>query len=170
MAIFLAITSSFSQPITPGTINATGGSFSDPNYYFRFDWSVGELALANQMQSIDNFFVLTNGLLQPYANILGPVNNTGTFGADEIRVFPNPATKFVEVDFNTKQQGRVRFMLYNNVGQKIFDNSFLSYGLDRIERISLGTLASGVYMLYIQLDPILGSHAKKGAFKIVKAN
>ena len=170
LAIFLAISFSFSQTITPGTINSTGGTFNDPNYYFRFDWNVGEMALANQMQSIDGLVVLTNGLLQPYANTPGSVNNTSNFGSDEIHVFHNPASKYVEIDFNTRQQGRVRYMLYDNLGQKIYDNSFLSYGLDRVQRIPVATLASGIYMLYVQLDPIIGSRFKKGAFKIVKTN
>jgi hypothetical protein len=128
------------------------------------------MSLVNQMQSSDGLYILTNGLLQPYSNLPGTVNNGSGFGANEIKVFPNPASKYVEIDFFTMQQGRVRFFLYDNLGQRIYDKSFLSYGLDRVERINVDGLASGIYMLYIQLDPIIGSHIKKGAFKIVKTN
>jgi hypothetical protein len=168
LAIILTISFSFGQSVVPSVVNSSGGSFNDPNYYFRFDWSVGEMTLVNQMQSNDGLYILTNGLLQPYTNTPGSINNTGSFDATEIQVFPNPASKYVEIDFNTRQQGRVKFILYDNLGQKIYDRVFLSYGLDRVERINIETLASGVYMLYIQLDPIVGSHTKKGAFKIVK--
>ena len=160
----------FGQSITPSVINTSGGTFNDPNYYFRFDWSVGELALANQMQSADGLYVLTNGLLQPYSSMPGHINNTTTFDENEIHVFPNPASSYLEIDFNTRQHGKVRFMLYDNIGQKIYDKSFLSYGLDRIERINVATLPAGMYMLYVQLDPIAGSYLKKGAFKIAKTN
>jgi len=169
-AIFFAISLSFSQSISPSIINTTGGTFNDPNYYFRFDWSVGEMALVNQMQSADGLYVITNGLLQPYTNTPASVNNSDDFGTDEIHVFPNPASNYVEIDFNTRQQGRVRFMFYDNLGQKIYDKSFLSYGLDRVERINVATLPSGIYMIYVYLDPVAGSHIKKGAFKIVKTN
>ena len=170
LTLFIVVSSSFSQSITPSVINTSGGTFNDPSYYFRFDWSVGELALANQMQSADGLYVLTNGLLQPYSSTPGHVNNTTSFDGNEIHVFPNPASSFVEIDFNISQQGKVRFMLYDNIGQKIYDKTFLSYGLDRVERINVATLSAGMYMLYVQLDPIVGSHVKKGAFKIAKTN
>ena len=172
LAVFFAISFSFGQTVAPAVVNTAGGSFNDPNYYFRFDWSVGEMALVDKMQSFAGvgLYIITNGLLQPYVNTPGTGNNNSTFGSEEIRVFPNPATNYVEIDFLTKQRGMVSFSLYDNIGQRIYFKSFLSYGLDRIERISLGRFAAGTYMLHIELDPDEGFVSKKGNFKIIKTN
>ncbi|MER3498749.1 MAG: hypothetical protein C4308_09005 [Chitinophagaceae bacterium] len=117
LAIYLAL-ASYSQSIAPGIINSSGGTFNDPNYYYRIDWSVGEMSLVNTMQSYggSGVYVLTNGFLQPYVNTPGTINNGGTFGTDEIKVFPNPAVNYVEIDIFTKQKGTFKMQLYNAVG------------------------------------------------------
>jgi hypothetical protein len=160
--------SGYSQSITPSVINVAGGSAQKG--YYQFEWSVGEMALINQTQSSDSLYVLTNGFLQPYINTPGSRNNHKPFDPDELHIFPNPASKYLEIDFSTKQEGKVWFTLYNSVGQKVYDKTFPSYGLDHIERINVDRLAGGLYMLYIQLDPIVGSYLKRGAFKIIKAD
>ncbi len=166
--VFFISLSCYSQNITPSVINVSGGSWQ--NGYYQFEWSVGEMSLTNQTQSSDGLYALTNGFLQPYINTPGTRDNHSSFGADELHIFPNPASKYLEIDFSTKQQGRVWFTLYNNIGQKIYNKTFPSYGLDHIEKINVDRLAGGIYILYIQLDPIVGSYIKKGTFKIIKAD
>ena len=170
MAIFFALSFIYSQSISPSVINSSGGSFNDPNYYFRLDWSVGEMPLVNTKQSLGGggVYVLTNGFFQPYTNTPGSINNSGGFGPEEIKIFPNPAVNFVEIDIMTKQKGTFNMSLYNELGQRIYYRTFQTNGLDRIEKIKLDGLAAGTYMLLIDMDPESGSTAKKGAFKIIK--
>lgn len=125
------------------------------------------MSLVNQAPSSDGFYVLTNGFLQPYVNSPASFDKRHVFGPDELHIFPNPANKYVEIDFSTKQQGKAWFKLYDAIGKKVYDKTFASYGLDHIEVISLDKLPAGMYMLYIQVDPIVGSYIKKGSFKIV---
>lgn len=169
LAVFLAISSCFAQTVQPQVINTAGGTFNDANSYFRVDWSVGELALVNQMQPTPTSLIITNGFLQPFVNEFD-VNSNAAFGAEEIRVFPNPASVYFEINFKTKQKGVVRYLLYNSMGQRLYDKSFFSYGLDRIEKVPTNHLASGTYMLYIELDAVTGSVDKKGSFKIIKVH
>jgi len=165
LAPFLAALSCCAQDVTPSIINSSGGS-AEAGYY-QFEWSVGEMSLVNQAQSSDGFYVLTNGLLQPYVNSPAYFDKQHVFGPDELHIFPNPANKYVEIDFSTKQQGKAWFKLFDVVGKRVYDKTFVSYGLDHIEIIALDKLPAGMYMLYIQLNPFVGSYIKKGVYKIV---
>src|SRR5687768_2397473 len=86
----------YAQSISSSVINASGGT--SKNGYYQFEWSIGEMALVNQMQSGDQLIV-SNGFLQPYILFPGTVYGTGQFAAGEIRIFPNPASRYVEINF-----------------------------------------------------------------------
>lgn len=154
------------QSVTPSVLNIGGGTFNAG--YYQFEWSVGEMALANQMNSIGNFYVFTNGFIQPY--ILNPSgNNTNlVFGNDEIKVFPNPASDYVEINFFTKQRGKLKINLYDASGKNIWSREIMSYGVDLIERIPLAQFGNATYVLKITLDAKPGYTSKHGAYKIIK--
>jgi len=162
---FISI-SCFSQTITPAVINISGGS-SQKGYY-QFEWSVGEMSLINEMESRSNLFVVTNGFLQPY--LLNPAfnNPNNDFSADEIKIFPSPASSYVEIDLFTRQQGRVRLGFYDALGQKVYAGELQTFGIDLIERIPVRHLSSGTYVLHIELEADPGFVSKKGVYKIVK--
>ena len=103
IVFFFISISYFSQRITPSVINVSGG-VSQQGYY-QFEWSVGEMSLVNQMESKPNLFVVTNGFLQPYILNAGVNNSNNVFGADELKVFPTPASTYVELDLFTKIRG-----------------------------------------------------------------
>lgn len=154
------------QSIEPHIVNATGGYFQSGYHYM--EWNVGEAALIGQFSSTDNSIIITNGFIQPY--ILKPAaNNINNFFADdEIKVFPNPASKYVEINFFTRQQGKLKFKLFDASGRKTYSGELISFGVDLIERIPLSHLAGGVYTLRVDLEPYSGSVVKKGVYKIVK--
>src|SRR5512138_1693663 len=91
----LISTASFCQSINTSVLNATGGTAK--NGYYQFEWSVGELALVDEMQSSDKLIV-TNGFLQPYLVSPGTNDQGFLFAVDEIKIFPNPASRYVEVN------------------------------------------------------------------------
>ena len=151
------------QSIRPAMLNVSGGTYSFG--YTNIDWSIGEMPLVNTSNS--QVVVITNGFLQPFTEKPGEINNTNIFTPDEIRVFPNPATSYVEINFFIRQKGVINFKLYNSTGQLLFDKTFQNYGLGRIERIDLQQLPATEYFLYVILDPDNGLR-KNGGYKIIK--
>lgn len=166
IVFFFLQLSSTAQSSAPSVINAGGGSFSSG--YFQLEWNIGELALVNQMSTSNNAFVVTNGFIQPY--ILRPafINTNAQFGNDEIKVFPNPASDFAEINFFTKQQGKIKISLYDASGQSVWSKSLMCYGVDLIERIPLSRFENSSYVLKIDLEANAGYTSKHGVYKIVK--
>ena len=155
-----------SQSIAPSVINASGGSLQAG--YYQLEWSIGELALVGEMTSSNNSLVITNGFIQPFIQYPATNNTNHVFGNDEIKIFPNPASSYVEINFFTNQKGRIILSFYDGAGRKIFSVSDSYYGVGLIKRIPVSHLPSEVYMLHVDLDPYPGYSSKKGVYKIVK--
>jgi hypothetical protein len=156
----------YAQTNTPSVINSSGGSLQTG--YYHFEWSVGELALVNQMASSDNNLIVTNGFLQPYVLNPGTNNLSSQFGKDEIRIFPNPAPDHVEINFFTRQKGKIRISFYDASGKKVYDREVTCYGVDLVETIKVNHLANGIYGLQIDLVPDDGYVSKHGLYKLIK--
>jgi len=164
--MFFSLFNCSAQSIAPSVINAGGGSFQSG--YYQFEWSIGELALVGEMKSSNNSLVITNGFIQPYIQYPATNNTNNIFGRDEIKVFPNPASSYVEINFFTKQMGRITLSFYDGSGRKILSVADSYYGVGLIKRIPVSQLPNEVYMLHVDLDPYPGSVAKKGIYKIIK--
>ena len=164
LVLALAGSSLFAQSITPQVINSTGGT-SQKGYYF-IDWSIGELTLVNQMQT--SGYIVTNGFIQPFTHDPNLKNNEDIFADGEIRILPNPTRDILEIDFKTKQQGRVTMSLVNVSGNILYQREITSYGHGQIERIDMTRFANGSYFLTIKLNPLIGFTKKSGTYKIVK--
>jgi hypothetical protein len=165
IALLFISTVSYCQSINTSTINSCGGSAK--NGYYQFEWSVGESTLIDQMESAGKLIV-TNGFLQPYLVNPGTNDPNYLFSVDEIKVFPNPASRYVEINFFTKQKGQVLMTLYDAIGQKIYTQEITCYGVDLIHRIPVTQLQNGSYVLNITLNSNLGFPVKQGAYRIVK--
>ncbi len=155
-----------SQVVAPSVMNTSGGTFQSG--YYQFEWSIGELALVGDMSSSNNSLVITNGFIQSLIQYPSRDNGDHIFGNDEIKVFPNPASSYVEINFLTKQRGRITITFYDGAGKKILTTSDTYYGVGLIKRIPVSQLPNEVYMLHIDLDPYAGYKAKKGIYKIIK--
>lgn len=164
-ALFICM-QGWSQTSRHAVINAAGGSSN--NGYYQFEWSVGEAALINQMDAANYSLTFTNGFIQPYMLFPGIVNTHSKFGVEEIRIFPNPSTQYVELNISTKQKGRISIVLFDMLGQNIYSKEIEGYGVDIIERISLEQLAQGSYSLYVALKPSEGSVAKSSSYTIIR--
>ena len=154
------------QSVAPSVINAGGGTFQAG--YYQFEWSLGELALVGEMNSSNNSLVITNGFIQPFIQFPASNNTNNIFGNDEIKVFPNPASSYVEINFLTKQMGRITLSFYDGSGRKILSVTDAYYGVGLIKRIPVSQLPNEVYMLHVALDPYPGYSSKKGVYKIIK--
>ena len=165
IALFICV-QSWSQASRHAVINSAGGSSN--NGYYQFEWSVGEAALIDQMNAANNSLTLTNGFIQPYMLFPGIINTHSKFGAEEIRIFPNPSTKYVEVNISTKQKGLISIVLFDMIGHNIYSKELDGFGVDIIERIPLEHLAQGSYSLYVALKPLEGSVAKSSSYTIIR--
>lgn len=164
--VFFFCVYSHSQIIAPSVINTGGGTLQSG--YYQFEWSIGELALVGDMASPGNSLVITNGFIQSLIQYPARDNRNYIFGDDEIRVFPNPASSYVEINFLTKQKGRITTTFYDGAGKKIYTSSDMYYGVGLIKRIPVSKLPNEVYMLHIDLASDAGYTSKKGIYKIVK--
>lgn len=164
VGIFLSSVT-YSQSVTPATLNATGGT----NFFtfYRFEWSFGESMAINTMGPTSNLIV-TNGVLQPGTHNPATINNTGVWDRDEIRILPNPTQNRLEIDFFSKQQGKVTINLIDETGRFLAQRQFDYYGTGRIEIWDLNRYPSGAYLLNISLNPTGTSVAKKGIYKVIK--
>ena len=163
VGIFLSL-ASIAQSVTPSTLNATGGNY--PFTYYTVEWSFGE-SMAIETMSASNI-VVTNGILQPGTHNPATKDDNGSWGKDEIKVLPNPTPDVVEINFYSKQSGKVSISLYDPAGKYLGRREFDYYGTGRIEKWSLGRYPSGTYFLYIELKPTGNSVGKKGAFQVHK--
>jgi hypothetical protein len=154
------------QNIAPSVINAGGGTFQAG--YYQFEWSIGELALIGEMSSSNNSLVITNGFIQPFIQSPATNNINSFFTKDEIKIFPNPASSYVEINFFTKQKGRITLSFYDGSGRKILTVTDSYYGVGLIKRIPVTHLPNEVYMLHVDLNADQGYSSKRGVYKIVK--
>jgi hypothetical protein len=166
VVVFFFLINCNSQSVAPSVINSSGGTFKSG--YYQLEWSIGELALVGEMKSANNSLVITNGFIQPYIQFPATNNTNNIFSNDEIKIFPNPASSYVEINFLTKQKGRITLSFYDGSGRKILSVADSYYGVGLIKRIPVSDLPNEVYMLHVDLDPYPGSLAKKGVYKIVK--
>jgi hypothetical protein len=155
---------SFAQSVTPAILNSTGGT----NFFtfYRFEWSFGE-AVAIETMPTSNLIV-TNGVMQPGTEFPANVNNTGGWGLDEIRILPNPTQNWLEIDFFSKQSGKVTMNLFDESGRFMGNQQFDYYGVGVIKKWNFDQFASGAYFLNIQLQPTGTSVAKKGTYQVQK--
>ena len=164
--LICSIASSQSQINRQSVINVTGGFYN--HGYFQFEWSIGESTLISHLEDAGRTHAVTNGFLQPYT-FYPAVNNTSSqFDISEVRIFPNPATDYVEINITTKQVGRLYMHLYSPTGQKLMAKELYGHGVDIVERLKISHLPQGNYSLQLELVPIEGSVAKKSNYKIIK--
>ena len=164
--VFFFLFNCNAQSIAPSVINTSGGSFQAG--YYQLEWSVGELVLVGQMNSSNNSLVITNGFIQPFIQYPAKNNTNNIFANDEIKIFPNPASSYVEINLFTKQKGKITLSFYDGSGRKILATTVGYYGVGLIKKIPVSHLPNEVYMLHVDLDPESGYSSKKGVYKIVK--
>ncbi len=163
VGIFFSL-GSYAQSVSPATLNATGGTYFFT--YYRVEWSFGESMAINTMT--DPNVTVTNGILQPGTHNPATINNTGTWDRDEIRILPNPTQNVIEIDFFSKQKGKIIMNLYDESGRFMGTKQFDYFGNGHIEKWDLSRFGSGAFMLNIQLQPTGTSVAKKGTYKVIK--
>ena len=151
------------QSVSSSVVNSTGSSYAQG--YYNIEWSVGELAIVNTLQSQDGKLVVSSGFLQPDQ----PQQHLSHhFTPDEIKILPNPTYSKLELNISTRQQGVLRIQLFDAGGKSLKTAQLASSGVASIERIDMINYPSGTYVVRIDLDPAPGSVRKTGSYKIIK--
>jgi len=163
-ALIIINISARSQPLSSSVINCTGNSYSQG--YYNVDWSVGEMALVNTIQS-NGYAIITNGFLQPN---LSDFNNDARryFTKDEVTIMPNPTHGKIEINFSTPQKGNLYLYVYDVNGKLLASDKMLLSGIMISKFVDLSTYASSTYLLKVELKPAPGSVFKSGSYKIIK--
>lgn len=164
LALILIGISVRSQSISSYALNSSGSSYSQG--YYNIDWSVGELALVNTMESTGQMIV-TNGFLQPNLSATDQ-DQKHRFTASEIRIMPNPTHGKIEVNVATAEQGTLYFFVYDARGRAIMNDKLVSAGIMVSKFIDLTAFSSSSYLVRIELVPSAGYTAKSGSYKIIK--
>lgn len=141
------------QTIRPFILNSAGGVYNDPNAYYRFDWSVGEMTLVNTMAPSDSSLLFTNGLLQPLTEFIGNSHLSLLFAPGEYRLFPNPTSGRFELDFFIRETGFMQLQLTDNNGKVLEKREFDYNNCCRIHYFDLTRYPSGTYFVVARLSP-----------------
>ena len=177
LAGIVFFSASRTQSIAPAVINSTGGSAvsgTNPSNAFYLDWNVGEMTLVNTMRtSGKKILIITNGFLQPeYSGDHGNEPErfvTGLFTDAEVRVYPNPASEYVDVNLYFQDAGTVRLNLFSVMGEQLFTREFTVNSKSRVAQIPVRSYTPGTYLLQVQLFSE-GKIIKQGSFKVVKTD
>lgn len=66
---------------------------------------------------------------------------------ESVRIYPNPASQFLSVDFGALS-GQKNIELYDNLGKQVLSHS----SEEPLLQLDLGSLANGIYMIKVTLD------------------
>ena len=141
------------QEITPSLLSTSGnrGIISG----MHIEWAVGEIAVT----TISNgSYTITQGFLQPVASSDGITELPDPC----IKIFPNPAIDFINIEFQGHFSGIIQFYLSDISGSEIYAgtiNNTRNYQLD------LSEIKPGVYFLTIKQD-----QKQFTSHKIIKVN
>jgi len=175
--LLLCTTLSFSQSLSPFTLNNGGGSKAImPN--FILDWSIGESTSVETYNVtappgilyVSRYWNITSGVLQPInkTNIFNPIVRYWT--AAEIKLYPVPTSNVVTIDFQALAAGKISIQLLDLSG-KTLDVKEFYYGISNEKyRWYLSKHTSGIYFFKILLTSPQGDILKQGTFKIEKIN
>lgn len=161
------------QSAKHSVLNAAGGSYNDPNSYYHFEWSIGELTLINALAPADSIILLTHGVLQPCTEFVTKSNNSTLFAAGEYRLFPNPTAGRFELDFFVRESGRMELQLTDSYGKVLERRQYQYDGCCRIEFFNLTSYPAGTYYVIAKLSPKQNSNdgnatTRHSGFRVVK--
>jgi uncharacterized protein YdeI (BOF family) len=108
--------------------------------------------------------VVSIGMAQSTASAFSPGSKSGIkysavdrsqFSmAENVTVYPNPATDLLKVSIRSEASGSVMLSLYNNIGSAVFEREFsLSAGSNLIQvDIQENSIEPGVYYLQLRTE------------------
>lgn len=134
------------QAKAQSTLNAMGGSAIIAGK--SHEWSVGEISLVNTFTT--STIIVTQGVLQPYGRGTNDVPATSTLASD-LKVFPNPSSSVITVQYNAPRDGSITLRLMDLTGKVISEQKVdIKAGMNT-PQVDVSTLAAATYMLQVAL-------------------
>jgi type IX secretion system substrate protein len=134
------------QSIGPSTLNSVGNSA--PIGGNVFDWSVGEMTMVSTFTT--SSIIITQGLLQPAHIAAENVGNVQPLSG--LKVFPNPASSVVNIQYVSPGQGTLSFRLVDLAGKVISNQTAAVTGGTNLETVNVTDLACATYMLEVTVN------------------
>ena len=158
--VLSASNEAMAQSISPFILNGAGGSKQIGSIFY--DYSVGELTLVSTFYGSN--VILTQGLLQN--NVSVPVGVVNMPFAQNLQVYPNPASSLVNIKFNSPKSGILSYRLFDMTGKTLLSKDMeVGYGVMDKE-INIDPLAVATYMLEITFST--GAASETNTYKIEK--
>lgn len=135
------------------------------------EWNIGESVLINTATNTN--ISLSQGLLQGFAAIKPTIGDVIAFQASEVKVYPNPAYSYFNIDVFTTLNGLMEWVLVDNKGSFLHSGKFNYYGEGKSVKVDMTGLPSGTYFLKVSITRFgLGFTKPMRAvgIKIVKLN
>lgn len=160
--LFGAGTSASAQSIGPSILNANGGGGTISGD--RYDYSIGEMSMVATFSSPS--IIVTQGVLQPASIGRDTTEVHAVSLYQDIRVFPNPSSSVVNIEYRALGEGTMEYRLTDMLGKTILNRSeAVKQGVNRTQ-IDISNLANASYMLEIIAD----NQNKSASYKIQKLN
>jgi hypothetical protein len=154
------------QSMQASVINTSGGSYEGSGY--TYEWSIGELALVNEMRDGDGAYVLTNGFLQPFPKKEVGQLPPAVLKKYEFRVLNNPVRDAVRFQLQTMEKGKLVLCLYDEKGYtKHYQEMNVSAG-GLLETVNMMSCASANYVLKVTFIGDVSKEKKSQSYKLIK--
>lgn len=151
---------SYSQSITPYTLNNGGGTTTN------MDWSMGESVSIAHFSS-PNYF-LNTGVLQPMTSVVTAINEYGpaVYGS-QITISPNPTINLVHFKGSFPQAGKLSIQVIDAKSSVILTHEAGTFISSYEKDIFMDSYPSGIFYVKVYFKPTNGL-AKTGIYKIIK--
>ena len=96
---------------------------------------------------------LINYLAVDKQNIRTSSYKTVSLPENKVRIYPNPATEMVNIDFSLNEKSEVEVFVFDLLGQRVFEKTLGMRGQGKYrESLNLAPLKKGIYFLKIQAE------------------
>lgn len=151
----IAITATTASPVAP-SIALSGNMFTSTNTSGKLQWLLNNAPIAGATGT--TYFARQNGAYKlvdttssgciMFSNEIYYGN--GNVDSDPVMIWPNPNGGNFNLSFNATQTGDMKVLIFNYIGQKVFEQTYTNVVGNIIQQIDTGLLASGVYVVRIE--------------------
>lgn len=139
-----------SQMLTPTVVASSGGFYYSSAANASLSVTVGEMAMVETFFAAGHF--LTQGFQQPEKNLDGIwVDESDVFELFE--VFPNPATTYLNIRYQLRQNGTLHLRFFNlNGTEVVFPYQHAYMGGLQEDELDVTGLSQGMYFLEVSFE------------------
>ncbi|MEI6853874.1 MAG: T9SS type A sorting domain-containing protein, partial [Bacteroidota bacterium] len=138
------------QTLSPVVISSSGGFYSAGGNSLSV--TIAEMTMVQTFTQPSN--ILTQGFQQPEQLTTSVAEIEAMQG--EVAVYPNPSNGQFNISYNALNDGDFMVMIYNMVGQVVFDQTYGGSFGSNIISLNIGQFGQGIYMLELKSTDLNG--------------